>query len=329
MPPASTIPVLDYRDARGAGRAGFVRALGEALETLGFFAVTHHPVGRPALDRAYAAAAAAFALPTSVKRRYEDPASLRERGYTSFGVERALGTDHADLKEFWHVGRDLPADRSGEVHPNRFPAEVPDFAPAFGALYAAMEGFAHDLLLAVGEHLGLPPGYFADMVADGNSVMRIIHYPDVPDAPPGAVRAAQHEDINLITVLPASTRPGLELLDRDGRWVGVHTPPDVMICDTGDMMQLLTAGRLKSTTHRVVNPDGGGDGGRMSMPFFVHPRVDHVLTPLAGGFAAPIRTGDFLHGRLQAIGVAKEITIPPHAGAPGDGSVADEPAPFL
>ena len=327
-----TIPVLDFRALDGPARADFVHALGAALETVGFVAITNHGIAPKALEAAYGAAAETFALPRSVKRQYEDPAGGRERGYTSFGVERALGHLQADLKEFWHVGRDLEADHpatvSGEVKPNRFPREVPAFASALRALYAAMERFSHTLLEAIGEAIDVSPTFFRDMVHDGNSVMRVIHYPDVPDAPPGAVRAAQHEDINLITVLPASTQPGLQLLDHNGHWVPVHTPPDVMICDTGDMMQRLTAGRLKSITHRVVNPDGGGDGGRMSMPFFVHPRADYVLQPMEEGYAPPVRTGDFLWERLSAIGVTREVTIPPHAGAPGDGSVSDEPAPF-
>lgn len=324
-----TIPVLDFGDYQrgGAGRSAFVSALGRALEDLGFVAIINHGIDRPLLDSAYASAREVFALPDATKRGYETPDNGRERGYTSFGVERAVDGSAPDLKEFWHVGRTLPPDHpasvAGWIHPNHFPAEVPRFGPTLQRFYSAMESLAHQLLDGVGEHLGLPPSYFRDMVRDGNSVLRIIHYPDLGhDIPVGAVRAAQHEDINLLTVLPASTQPGLQLLTREGEWMPVHTPPDVMICDTGDMMQLLTGGQLRSTTHRVVNPEGGSDGGRLSMPFFVHPHRNHLLTPLRGD-GPTVSAHDFLYERLEAIGVMASA----HAGARGSDTEADVRAP--
>jgi isopenicillin N synthase-like dioxygenase len=307
---AGSIPVVDLSDWLGgdpAARAAFVRTLGEGLERFGFVAVTGHGIQPATLDEAYALARRVFALPTAVKQRYETPEDGRQRGYTSFGVEHAKDTLVPDLKEFWHVGRTLPSDHplhvSGDVPPNRHPAEVPAFGPHFDALFTDMERFANQLLEAVAVYLGQPVSYFRDMVRDGNSVHRLIHYPELGGGVPGgAVRAAAHEDINLLTVLPVSTRPGLELLTREGEWMAVEVPPDVMVCDTGDMMQLLTGGWLPATTHRVVNP-GGPDGGRLSMPFFLHPHPDWMLTPIRGG-GAPVRTRDFLHARLKAIGVA-------------------------
>lgn len=325
--PEQTIPVLDFRDWSHPERhEAFVQQLGDALSTLGFVAITDHGIPAELLDRAYAVAADVFALPSSTKRGYEDPEGGRERGYTSFGVEHAKDHGAPDLKEFWHVGRarELGNPAHAHLHDNRFPSEVPAFGEVFSDLYSTMERFAHSLLDGVGEYLGLPPSFFRDMVADGNSVMRIINYPDLGvAAPAGSVRAAQHEDINLMTVLPASTRPGLELLTHDGRWMPVFTPPGVMICDTGDMMHLVTAGRLQATTHRVVNPDGA-DGGRMSMPFFVHPRRDVMLTPLKEGFAEPVLAHDFLYERLAQIGVA----APGHAGADGRNTQSDAAAPI-
>ncbi len=328
---AGSIPILDFRDlaSGGARRAAFVQALGAALEDCGFVALVEHGVPPELLSQAYAVARETFALASEQKQAYEDTAAGRERGYTSFGVEHALDSAAPDLKEFWHVGRTLPADHverlAGRIQPNRFPSEVPRFAPTFQRLFSSMESLAHALLGGVGEYLGLPLDFFPDMVRDGNSVLRVIHYPDVGgEVPVGAVRAAAHEDINLLTVLPASTRPGLQLLSRDGQWMPVHTPPDVMICDSGDMMQLLTAGQLRSTTHRVVNPEGGSDGGRLSMPFFVHPHPNQMLTPLRPGYAEPVRCHDFLYQRLAAIGVAKP---PGHAGAAGSDTQADERAP--
>lgn len=296
------IPVVDLAHARGgpAERARFVAALGTGLEQLGFVAVQGHGIASDRLGTAYALARQAFALPEEVKRRYETPEDGRQRGYTPFGTEHAKDTPIPDLKEFWHVGREVAP--GGPLPPNRFPAEVPAFGPHFSSLYTDVERFALELLDGVAEWLGQRRDWFAEMARDGNSVLRIIHYPEVGEVPPGAVRAAAHEDINLLTVLPVSTRPGLELLTREGEWVAVSTPPDVMICDTGDMMQLLTGGLLPATTHRVVNP-GGRDGGRLSMPFFLHPHPDHVLTPIRGD-GPPVRTADFLLERLRAIGVA-------------------------
>jgi isopenicillin N synthase-like dioxygenase len=305
-----TIPVVDlaaHGDPDPAVRAAFVRTLGEGLEQFGFVAVQGHGLSAAMLEDAYAMARQVFALPVAVKQRYETREDGRQRGYTSFGVEHAKDTHVPDLKEFWHVGRTLPPDHplhlSGDVPRNQHPAELPGFGPLFDEMFARFERFANLLLEGVADYLGQPRDYFRGMVKDGNSVLRLIHYPELGGGVPGgAVRAAAHEDINLLTVLPVSTRPGLELLTREGAWMPVHTPPDVMVCDTGDMMQLLTGGRLPATTHRVVNP-GGRDGGRLSMPFFLHPHPDHMLTPLQGD-APPARARDFLRARLEAIGVA-------------------------
>ena len=307
---SATIPVIDYRDhlAGGERAATFTQALGEALEATGFVAITHHGLPTGLLDRAYQAARDVFALPEAVKQRYETPEDGRQRGYTSFGVEHAKDQAAPDLKEFWHVGRELPAEhalrQSGNVPPNLFPAEVPSFGDALSELFDNQDRFANSLLACLGEYLGQPEGTFEQLVRDGNSVLRVIHYPDqLGQVPAGAVRAAEHEDINLITILPASTRPGLQILTREGAWLPVMTPPDVMICDTGDMMQLLTAGRLPATTHRVVNPEGA-DGGRLSMPFFLHPNPERMLVPFFEGGAEPISVKDFFFDRLRAIGVA-------------------------
>lgn len=305
------IPIVDLRDFTGGDadrRANFVRVLGGGLERFGFVSVVGHGVDPALLARAYSLAKQTFALPIDVKKRYETPENGRQRGYTSFGVEHAKDQAAPDLKEFWHIGRVLPPDHpltlTGDVPPNRFPAEVPAFEPEFLALFGALEDFAWRLLDAVGAYLERPPTFFRELVHDGNSVLRVINYPDLGGpVPAGAIRAAQHEDINLMTVLPASTQPGLELMNRDGRWLPVQTPPDVMVCDTGDMMQLLTAGRLPATTHRVVNPEGA-DGGRLSMPFFLHPHPDRVLEPMRPGYREPTVARDFLMRRLREIGVA-------------------------
>ncbi len=304
-----SVPLLNFTDSLSENpgrRARFITTLGRGLSEHGFVMVTGHGVDPSLLTAAYHTASRLFALPEGVKRAYERPAIARQRGYTPFGVERARDGNHADLKEFWHVGRELPADhpraRSGQMPGNLFPDAIPEAGPVFLSLYIALEGFALKLLECVGEWLGQPPEWFPLLTQEGDSILRVLHYPAVPDAVSGAVRAAAHEDINLMTVLPASTGPGLELLDREGRWLPIDAPGGVMVCDTGDMMALLTGGLLPATTHRVVNPHAGDSRSRYSLPFFLHPRPDAWLEPLRG--AGPgILAGDFLRKRLLENGV--------------------------
>jgi len=305
-----TIPVVDFRDwADGRMSPKFVQDLGDGLSKFGFVAVTGHGVAPWILDRAYDTARRTFALPDGVKKQYETPQDGRQRGYTSFGVEHAKDNPAPDLKEFWHVGRTLAQDHplhvSGDIPPNQFPAELPAFQEVFSDYFDRIEGFALCLLDALAQYLGVQAGFFRNMTDDGNSIVRIIHYPALNEPPPaGSVRAAQHEDINLMTVLPASTAEGLELMTNDGEWMAVTTPPDVLVVDTGDMMKLLTGGVLPATTHRVVNPSGDAMGKeRLSMPFFLHPHPDFRLKPL-GSTDDGVTTRDFLHERLRAIGVA-------------------------
>ena len=307
-----SVPVIDFRHWTGedpALRSGFVKALGEGLERFGFVAVAHAEIDPLLVERCYDTAAELFRLPDPVKRRYETPENGRQRGYTGLGVEHAKDHDQPDLKEFWHIGRDLAADHpltvSGEVPPNQYPTEVASARDDFSALFRAQDRFVHGLLAAVATYIDQPRDFFDDALHEGNSVLRLIHYPPLgPDAPPGAVRAAEHEDINLLTVLPISREPGLELLTREGQWMAVNPPPGVMLCDTGDMMQLLTGGRLPATTHRVVNPPSAdAHRPRNSMPFFCHPRPDFLLKPLWSSGRA-ITARDFLLERLSEIGVA-------------------------
>lgn len=303
----SSIPVVDMADhADPETRAAFVQALGRGLAETGFVAVQNHGVPLDLISDGYARARQLFGLDVGVKRQYETPENGRQRGYTSFGVEHAKDATLPDLKEFWHVGRTLldghRLHRSGDVPRNLWPAELPEFKDTFMRLFDEMDDFAFRLLASFGEYLDLPEDYFERLCNNGNTVMRIIHYPDIEGSMQGMVRAAAHEDINLITVLPYSSNPGLQLLTREGTWLDVTTPPDVMICDTGDMMSLLTGGRVPSTTHRVVNP-ANSDGGRLSMPFFMHPHPDAILEPIEGG-GSPILAREFLHARLKEIGVA-------------------------
>lgn len=296
------VPVVEF----GRVDAGTIQAVGDAIGRFGFVSLVGHGVDAGLIERAYAVAAETFALPAAALGQYELREAARQRGYTPFYRERALGGVSPDLKAFWHVGRDLPAGHrylaSGQMVGNVWPVEVPGFRPVMQALFDALEGVALRVLDALAVWLDQDPDGFRDLVRDGNSVLRVIDYPDVASAEPGAVRAAAHEDINLLTVLPAATRPGLQLKTREGRWLPIASPPGALVVDTGDMMQLLSGGRLPSVTHRVVNPEGA-DGGRLSMPFFLHPRPDAELK-LPGAPEPGLLAHDFLMQRLVAIDVA-------------------------
>ncbi|MBC7521237.1 MAG: isopenicillin N synthase family oxygenase, partial [Sandarakinorhabdus sp.] len=223
----------------------------------------------------------------------------------AFGVEAAKGAAQSDLKEFWHVGRDLPPGHkfAGIMPPNVWPGQVPDFHPAVAALYAALDTAGNRMLRAIAVHLGLAPDFFAGPVQDGNSILRLLHYP--PVAPGGAaIRAGAHEDINVITLLLGAEEAGLQLLARDGEWHDIAAPPGSLVCNIGDMLQRLTGGRLPSTTHRVINPAPDRTGfARYSTPFFLHFRPDYVIETMTGGPQnwPPITADAFLHERLREI----------------------------
>ncbi|MCE9572814.1 MAG: isopenicillin N synthase family oxygenase [Deltaproteobacteria bacterium] len=312
------IPVVDLRDwhAGGEARARFVRGVGESLADIGFFAVSSHGVPVDLTTGAYDAARAFFALPPATKAAYHRANAKGQRGYTGFGTEHAKDSGAPDLKEFWQVGRtDVPD--SHEVHapfgPNVWPdADVPAFRAIMTGLYGALDALGGVLLEAAAAYLGEPTGLFRDMCTESDTIVRVIYYPPVAkDAPPGAIRSAAHEDINLITLLSGATSEGLELLQRDGTWRAIHTGFDTIVVDAGDMLQNITNGLYKSTTHRVVNPkDASSD--RYSMPCFIHPRKEVDLTPLpscvarTGGEARhpSINAGDYLMKRLREIGLA-------------------------
>ncbi len=282
----------------------FVCSLGQALETVGFFALENHGIDNALIRSAYGAAADFFTLPEAIKQNYERPDIHQQRGFTRFGQEHAKDSNAPDLKEFWHVGRE--ADLA-----NPWPQEVPQFEPSMSMLYTNLETCAAHLLQACALYLGLPRNFFDQEAAQGRSILRILHYPPLAENKPiKGLRAAPHEDINLITLLCESTGPGLELLRADGSWLAIESLPGQIIVDTGDMLQALSNGVFKSTTHRVVNLDG--QHRRFSLPFFMHPRSDFDLTPLSscvectGGLSRfPSQTaGQYLQQRLQEIGLA-------------------------
>ncbi|MFZ9888965.1 MAG: isopenicillin N synthase family dioxygenase [Myxococcota bacterium] len=316
----ASIPVVDLKDLRSGGprRAAFVRTMGDALRDIGFFAVRNHDVTPDAIALAYEKARAFFALPLDQKRRYELAAKKGQRGFTSFGKEHAKGSQAPDLKEFWQVGRtDVPDDHPvhGVYGGNLWPEDVtPGFQGALTRLYEGLESLGRELLLCCAEYLEEETQWYEDAAMEGDTILRVIHYPPVAaDAAVSSIRAAAHEDINLITLLCGATAEGLELLQRDGSWLPVVAGHDEIIVDAGDMLQNVTNGLFKSTTHRVVRPAGElADQPRFSMPCFLHPRGDVDLTPrsrcldLTGGTARypSITAGEYLAQRLREIGLA-------------------------
>src|SRR5688572_19740749 len=271
------IPVVDLRDWEAGGRARetFVKAIGESLTDIGFFAVQHHGIPDALTKQAYDVAHAFFHMPAEIKARYHDPAKHGQRGFTGFGTEHARDSQAPDLKEFWQVGRvGVPDDHP--VHrlygPNVWPTEVADFGPALTALYRHLDELGGVLLEACAAFIDEPADRFRSMVTDSDTIVRVLYYPPVTGrVPPGAIRSAAHEDINLITLLSGATAEGLELKQRDGTWRAVHTGFDTIVVDSGDMLQSLTNGLYRSTTHRVVNP-GDTASERFSMPCFIHAR---------------------------------------------------------
>lgn len=308
-----SIPTLDLTDFERDPSA-FAAQVGGALHDLGFFALENHGVDQSLIRAAYDAVEQFFLLPEEQKRAYEDPELKGQRGFTHFGREHAKDHPTPDLKEFWHAGRELAPDHPlfSSYPGNIWPSEVPEFRRALTELYQQLDACAAKLLEAVALYLEEPRDRIREMARDGNTILRVIHYPPVPDeAPPAALRAAAHEDINLITLLCEATAGGLELLTREGTWLPVQALPGQIIVDSGDMIQNLTNGLLRSTTHRVTNPDNHRER-RFSMPFFVHPRTEVDLTPLPGcvertggvrRFPA-ITAGDYLLQRLREIGLA-------------------------
>ena len=292
---------------------GFARDLGASFQRFGFAVIEGHGLDGRRLDAALADAKAFFDLPEAAKRGYVIAGGAGQRGYTPFRVETAKGADKADLKEFWHIGRDLPDGHPyrGVIAPNVWPAEIAGFHASLGALYDDLDGLGLKILRGVARHLGLEPDAFAPAVKDGDSVLRLLRYPPLETAPePGAVRAGAHEDINAITLLLGAEEAGLELLDRDDRWLAINPPPGSLVVNIGDMLQRLTNHVLPSTTHRVVNPTPERAGvARYSMPFFLHFAPRFEIRTLPGcisperpdRYPEPITARAYLQQRLREI----------------------------
>lgn len=306
----NTIPTLNIQQFETEPER-FLKDFGAAYEHWGFAGIQGHGIELTTIKNALKASEHFFALAEDVKKTYFMD-NGGQRGYTPFGTEIAKNAHYVDLKEFWHVGREiLPNSNNPTLIENIWPSEIPEFKTALTQLYRELDALAKKLLKVFALYLHEHEFYFAEHVEHGNSILRALHYPPVTDPSLPNVRAGAHEDINLITLLVGSEQEGLEVLSKTGEWVGISMIEGTIICNVGDMLQRLTNYQLPSTTHRVVNPKGDAAKlSRYSIPFFVHPRGEMSLDALAQCVTeqnpkrdAPITAHDFLMQRLREIGL--------------------------
>ena len=294
----------------------FINELGNAYESIGFVAVKNHGIPQDLIDYLYLQMKAFFGLEKGVKKQYNIQGIGGQRGYTPFGTEHAKGKTAGDLKEFWHFGQYVEdGDSIGKEYPKNVDVkENPAFGKVGKEAYKAFENTGRHMLHAIALHLDLKKDYFDKHIHNGNSILRAIHYPPIlGEVEEGAVRAGQHEDINLITLLVGASADGLQVLNNQGKWIAVTAIKDHIVVNVGDMLQRLTNKRLKSTTHRVVNPPKELLGtSRYSVPFFLHPRSDMPLNCLESCINEKhpkqyedITAGEYLTERLREIGLIK------------------------
>lgn len=276
------VPTLDI--ARfDSDRDAFVAELGAAYREFGFCGISGHDIPKADIDAAYRVFQEFFALPAEVKQKYHQPGTGGARGYTPFGVETAKDSKHPDLKEFWHIGREIPRDSkyAGIMAANIWPSEIEGFREHGYGLYEALDALGSRVLRALALHIHLPEDFFEDKIQCGNSILRPIHYPPITADNIPNVRAGAHEDINFITLLVGASAEGLEVLTREGHWLPITTEGDAIVVNIGDMLQRLTNHVYPSTTHRVINPrNDNARNPRYSVPFFLHPNPDVVLDVL-------------------------------------------------
>jgi isopenicillin N synthase-like dioxygenase len=312
------IPVVDLSDFLSGDETSkqkFVKELGKAYEEVGFVAVKNHGIPDDLIADLYKYVQKFFSLPFETKKEYEKPELAGQRGYTSFGKEHAKGFDAPDLKEFFQYGQTVEdGEQVNEDYPENITVnEVPSFTPTLYKAYRAFEKSGRALLQAIALYLGLDEHYFDQWVHNGNSILRAIHYPPITQEPKSAIRAEQHEDINLITLLVGASADGLQILTKQGEWVGVTSLPEQIVVNVGDMLQRLTNNKLRSTTHRVVNPPRELWGtSRYSIPFFLHPKSEMSLASLQSCVDEKhpkayedATAGEYLDERLREIGLKK------------------------
>lgn len=314
-----SIPAVDldqFRSGDPEKKKQFAQALGTAYAEVGFVAVKNHGISDELINGFYDAVKRFFDLPEDIKKKYEIEELAGQRGYTSFGREHAKGSDAPDLKEFWQQGQYLDSkDPEAKDYPENVSVEeIPEFNTLAKNLFQTFEETGKTLLRSIALYLNLEENYFDDKIHNGNSILRAIHYPPIVSEPKSSIRAEEHEDINLITLLVGASAQGLELLTRDGDWHPVTAPEGHIIVNVGDMLQRLTNNVLRSTTHRVVNPPRElWHTSRYSIPFFLHPKSSMDLTCLKDCVTEknplhyePITAGGYLRERLIEIGLLSD-----------------------
>ncbi len=308
-----SVDLADFLSSDAQRKNQFVQDLGKAYEEIGFVALKNHRLSDALSSELYQEVQNFFGLSEAQKRQYEIAGLAGQRGYTGFGKEHAKGRNTGDLKEFWHFGQYVEDnDPIQQEYPSNIEVKELDRFNAVGKeAYQTLEDTGRDMLRALALYLGLDEFYFDKHIHNGNSILRPIHYPPITEEPKDAVRAAEHEDINLITLLMGASADGLQVLNKQGEWVGVTALPGQIVVNVGDMLQRHTNNKLRSTTHRVVNPPKEAWGSsRFSIPFFLHPRSEMPLNCLESCIDAKnpkayddITAGEYLNERLREIGL--------------------------
>jgi len=292
--PAFSMSDIQKRDAKT------IAELKSALTTHGFFTITDHGIADDVLQSSYGLSKDFFSLPESIKNAYALPEKAGARGYTPFGKETAVGETTPDLKEFWHHGPMIDDSYDSRISGNISVSEISDFNSQFDLLFNELNLLGMKVLSAIAVILGKEPSFFDSWALKGNSVLRLIHYPPIGDSS-NILRARAHEDINLITLLVGAEESGLEVQNPDGDWIPIEAKSKSIVCNIGDMMQLVTRSKLKSTSHRVVDHNADSSASRYSMPFFLHPSPDIELCSIVDDSPESISAHDFLEERLKAI----------------------------
>ena len=310
-----SVDLADFTEGNKETKAAFVKELGKAYEEIGFVAVKNHGLSDALCNELYAQVKGFFTLSKEEKETYEIKGLAGQRGYVSFGKEHAKNKNEGDLKEFWHFGQTVEDDDPiKEEYPDNVQVnELPEFNAVGREVYQKLEETGREMLRAIALHLNLDENYFDAKIHNGNSILRPIHYPPITHEPKDAVRAAEHEDINLITLLMGASADGLQVLNKSGEWISVTALPDQIVVNVGDMLQRLTNNKLKSTTHRVVNPPREKWGtSRYSIPFFLHPRSEVSLNCLPACISesnpknfSDITAGEYLEQRIIELGLKK------------------------
>lgn len=311
------IPSVDLRDFLSddhSKKMQFVEQLGSAFEEIGFVAISGHFLSNELSEELYTQIKAFFDLPQEVKSKYEIEGLAGQRGYTSYGKEKAQNAPVGDLKEFWHFGQYEEGAPEDYLYPANITVnELPAFNSVGKEVYQQLEKTALYMLRALALHLELEETYFDQWVSQGNSILRPIHYPPLTKAPEKAVRAAAHTDINLITLLMGAHGRGLQVQNRQGDWIEAIASKDQLMVNVGDMLSRLSNNRLLSTVHQVVNPpEAGWSESRYSIPFFMHPKatmplncLDNCVDEKHPQLFEDISAGDFLNERLRELGLLK------------------------